>query len=67
MNAIVEVATAEVVAKTNEVKALVTRVFVQAVIAKVAASTLRVPTLGSHSISAVAPDHILRKELATAA
>lgn len=58
MNAVVEVATAQVVAEAKKVVTSVSsndyrRVEVPA---QVATSTTHVPTLGSHSISAVAPD-----------
>lgn len=61
MNAYVEVATAEVVAKTEKVLVLVTRAFVsiKATIPVVVASTKRVLSIAGTSISAVSPDYIL--------
>lgn len=58
MNAIVEVATAEVVAKANEVTILVMVTAIPEVAApKVATSPLRVVSIAGTSISAVSPDH----------
>ena len=59
MDAYVEVATAETVAKTEKVLVLVTRAFgfAKVAIAKVATSTKRVLSIAGTSISAVAPDY----------
>lgn len=70
MNAIVEVATLEVVAQTNEVVATAFANYLPVeVTTPVATSTLRaVISVGSHSISAVAPDaHTFEGGLALAA
>jgi hypothetical protein len=69
MNAIVEVATAQTVAKSNEVytSAIMTHFTSLVGPTPVATSTLCVPSVGGHSISAVTPDNtIFRKELAVA-
>lgn len=60
MNAFVEVATAEVVAKTAAVVVFVTIVrFIKVAITKVATSTKRVLSIAGTSISAVSPDYTL--------
>lgn len=58
MNAHVEVATAAVATNVQKVMVLVTNAFFNKVglLAKAVASTVRVISQGSHSISAVAPD-----------
>ena len=69
MNAIVEVATAHVVADVPEVVVAVFNNHLPIkVLVSAATSTLcAVISLGNHSISAVAPDHILEGGLPTAA
>lgn len=65
MNAIVEVATAEVATQANDVVITTAPVMLTVVTPKVAASTLRVVSISGHSISAVAPDaNILLEGLA---
>lgn len=69
MNAIVEVAALEMAAQVNEVVVVATvrSNFTVEVPAPVATSTLRaVISVGSHSISAVAPDHTFEGGLAKA-
>lgn len=68
MNAIVEVATAEVVAKTDHVVVFTTApVSVKVVTTKVATSTKRVLSIAGTSISAVAPDYNFMEGTALAA
>jgi hypothetical protein len=69
MNAVVEVATAGVAAEAKTVTAVAVRVFSftrNALSQAVATFTMRVPSINGCSLSAVAPDLNLRKELALA-
>jgi hypothetical protein len=67
MDAIVEVATAMVASKAVRVMVIAHVTFLVTVLSHaVATFAMRIPTLGSHSLSAVAPDADLREELAEA-
>lgn len=67
MDAVVEVATARVATNAKEAMVFVTvPTFIVKAMPVVAASTQRTVSISGHSISAVAPDHILKEELAKA-
>lgn len=67
MDAVVEVATAGVAAKVVSAVINAVRTFLSDALSQVVVTfTTRVLSMGSHSISAVAPDNFFRKELAKA-
>jgi len=67
MNAIVGVETAKVAVLSIDVTLSTANVTLEVEAPVVSTSTLRVPSISGHSISAVAPDHIFEGGLPTAA